>query len=266
MRIIAVVIFTLLVQGCASPRAWVQAVTPSGGIIGYQNYNPSSDNGARINALIRCPSHRLVWSGLRSSTTAPAYYLTNNFIIPLSENIEWAEYHYECTAAPINEVFSQRGAAEPETNKAQEAPSKLAPHAVLIPDPEKPPIAVAEYDDFLISLNDCVRRESSQLECNVTFKNRRTMGSPKRLSVSSTYIEQQNGRSQDRVISILNGLASPIAWHSGRFCTIQPLSSCNMSLIYSGVNLVPGKYSVNFRLYVGAIGSRNLVSLTAEQK
>lgn len=266
MKAVIAAILVLLIQGCASPRAWVQAITPSGGIIGYQNYNPSSDNGARINALISCPSHRMVWSGLKSSATAPAYYMTNNFIVPLSENIQWAEYHYECTVAQMSEVFAQRVEAAPKVNGIPKVPEKLAQPAELAFDPLKPPLAASEYDDFLVTLNDCVQRSAAQVACNATFKNKNSMGSAKRLSVSSTYIEQQNGRSQDKVISILNGLASPIAWHSGRFCTIQPLGSCNMSLIYSGVNLLPGKYSVNFRLYVGALGSRSLISLIAEHK
>lgn len=267
MRLIIAVVLVILMQGCASPRAWVQAVTPTGGIIGYQNYNPASDNNARINALIGCPSHRMVWSGLRSSATVPAYYMTNNFIVPLSENVQWAEYHYECTSSLFADPQPRVSVATPKISEVQKSPIEIAPVKAPIPEPAAlPPIATAEYENFEIILNDCVQRSADQLECRVNFRNKNNIGSAERLSISSTYVEQNNGRSQDKVVSVLNGLASPIAWHSGRFCTIQPLESCNMRFIYSGVNLVPGKYTVNFRLYLGALGSRSLVSLSTEYK
>lgn len=267
MRIICGVVLAFFIHGCATPRAWVQVVTPTGGVIGYQNYDPATDGNARINALIRCPSHRMVWSGLRSSATVPAYYMSNNFIVPLSENVQWAEYHYECVAGSIADQNPKVSVITPRTIEMPAAQLEVAPtKEVAAPDPATPPLATTEYENFEVILNECVPRSAGQLECRVAFRNKSNMGSARRLSISSTYVEQNGGRSQDKVVSILNGLTSPIAWHSGRFCTVEPLGSCSMTLIYSGVNLVPGSYTVNFRLYLGALGSRSLVSLESTHK
>ena len=98
MKKLICVVCLLLLQACASPRAWVQEVTPNGGIIGYQNYDPRSDNQARINALVHCRNHTMVWSGLKSRSSPPGYVVVENVIVPISGDVQWAEYHYVCNS------------------------------------------------------------------------------------------------------------------------------------------------------------------------
>lgn len=156
--------------------------------------------------------------------------------------------------------------APPVANGSEAQEIVSAPPVPVAPAPPRPPLAVAEFEGFAITLKECTQHSGARVACDVSFKNSESMGAAKRLSISSTYIEQQGGRSQDKVISIMSGLASPIAWHSGRFCVIQPLGSCEMRFIYSGVNFVPGKYVLNLKLYVGVLGARSVISLPAEHQ
>ena len=95
MKVVILLLFFIL-PCCASPNVWVQEVTPRGGVIGYQNYDPRSDNQARINALVHCRDHTMTWSGLKSAAGAPGYLLMNNMLVPISGDTQWAEYHYSC--------------------------------------------------------------------------------------------------------------------------------------------------------------------------
>lgn len=96
MKILISVACMLLLQACASPQVWVQEVTPNGGVIGYQSYDPRSDGQARINALVHCKNHTMVWSGLKSANTAPGYAFIGNMMVPVANTVQWAEYHYVC--------------------------------------------------------------------------------------------------------------------------------------------------------------------------
>lgn len=100
-------LLTATITGCASPNVWVQARTPNAGIIGYQNYNPRSDNGKRIEDLIPCQNgHRMTLNTQRSQATGAVGYMKfDDMILPTDSGVvNWAEYHYECLERKISSL------------------------------------------------------------------------------------------------------------------------------------------------------------------
>jgi len=98
MRIIFLFLMCALVASCATPNVWVASKTQNSGVIAYQNYNPASDGGRRIEALIPCRNHVMTWNGQKSqSTVAATYFIGENYIAPIDDGVRsWVEYHYKC--------------------------------------------------------------------------------------------------------------------------------------------------------------------------
>ena len=95
--------------GCASPRVWVMSQFDGGGVIGYQNYAPSSDNGRRIFKLLQCADHKMTYNTVKQGYSAPTTYQAYNYgygmtsVVPLDGGAyEWGEYHYTCNKRDLN--------------------------------------------------------------------------------------------------------------------------------------------------------------------
>lgn len=102
MRYLLLVIFLV---GCASPRVWIISQDDVGGVIGYQNYDPSTDKGIRIKQLLQCVDHRMTSNPIKQGYSAPTMYhaYSNGYglttVYPLDGGTyEWAEYHYRCNS------------------------------------------------------------------------------------------------------------------------------------------------------------------------
>lgn len=103
MKYFFIVFCWLCLNACTTPRVWIQSTTETGGVIGYQDYIPSSDNMARIKRLIPCKDFRKTWNGIKSQSTGAATYMYSSnpwgggMMVPIDQGIvQWAEYHYEC--------------------------------------------------------------------------------------------------------------------------------------------------------------------------
>lgn len=92
-----IVILSALLTACATPRVWVQSTTSTGGVIGYQDYDPNRDNMQRIRNLIPCDNFRKVWNGIKSQQGAPTYTYSWGMLVPINNGVvQWMEYQYEC--------------------------------------------------------------------------------------------------------------------------------------------------------------------------
>ncbi|MFN3698184.1 MAG: hypothetical protein ACK4VO_12165 [Pseudobdellovibrio sp.] len=101
IKMVFVVAFIFV--GCASPRVWVISQDSSGGVIGYQNYDPQSDGGHRIKKLLQCQNHKLISNPLKTGYSAPTIYQAYNSgyglttVYPIDGgSYEWREYYYQC--------------------------------------------------------------------------------------------------------------------------------------------------------------------------
>lgn len=98
------ILLLLLVSGCATPRVWVARRDDNSGVIAYQNYSPSSDNGARIKELIPCYPYQMIANPVYGRNVAPTAYGysssgngTGGFAYALDGGyVETAEFHYKC--------------------------------------------------------------------------------------------------------------------------------------------------------------------------
>ena len=103
MRLIPILIL-MFTCGCASPRLWVVRRDEISGVIAYQNYDPKSDNGARISNLIPCYPFKMIGNPIYGKNVAPTLYGYNSYgngsggyAYALDGGyIETAEFHYEC--------------------------------------------------------------------------------------------------------------------------------------------------------------------------
>lgn len=85
--------------GCATARTWVISEYKDGGVIGYENYNPSQDGGAKILKKIKCLDHKMTSNPIMRGYAQPSAYqaYSSGLIIPLDGGqYEWREYHYTC--------------------------------------------------------------------------------------------------------------------------------------------------------------------------
>lgn len=99
-----IVLLLVIVSGCASPRLWVARSDENSGIIAYQNYDPKSDNGARIERLIPCYPYKMVANPIYGRNVTPTAYGYNSYgngsggyAYALDGGyVETAEFHYQC--------------------------------------------------------------------------------------------------------------------------------------------------------------------------